>query len=95
MATYALIHGAGTDSWYWHLVAPELEALGHEVVAPDLPCDDDGAGLSEQERLGVVPDEIDGGHLPALGRPHELVQRLEAYRSDVMTPGGANGGTNR
>ncbi len=32
------------------------------------------------ERLGIVPDEIDGGHLPALGRPHELVQRLEAYR---------------
>ncbi|MGA3218010.1 MAG: alpha/beta hydrolase [Acidimicrobiales bacterium] len=218
MATYALIHGAGTDSWYWHLVAPELEALGHEVVAPDLPCDDDTAGLSEyadtvvdavgdrsplilvaqslagftaplvaeripvemmvlvaamvprpgespgqwwaytghvfpdpfdplevfchdlppelaaeagrharvqsgtpfekpwplaawpdvptrfllcrhdrffppefqcrvvQERLGIVPDEIDGGHLPALGRPRELVQRLEAHRTDVMTP---------
>ena len=22
MATYVLIHGAGSDSWYWHLVAP-------------------------------------------------------------------------
>ena len=45
MATYVLIHGAGSDGWYWHLVAPQLRALGHEVVAPDLPCDDDTAGL--------------------------------------------------
>ena len=47
MATYVLIHGAGDDSWYWHLVVPELEARGHDVVAADLPCDDDSAGLSE------------------------------------------------
>ena len=47
MATYVLIHGAGSDSWYWHLVAPRLTARGHEVVAVDLPCDDDGAGFDE------------------------------------------------
>jgi pimeloyl-ACP methyl ester carboxylesterase len=47
MATYVLIHGAGSDSWYWHLVAPELRARGHDVVAPDLPGDDDRAGLPE------------------------------------------------
>jgi hypothetical protein len=32
------------------------------------------------ERLGIVPDEMDGGHLPALSRPKELASRLEAYR---------------
>ena len=47
MATYVLIHGAGSDSWYWHLVVPELRERGHDVVAPDLPCDDDAAGLAE------------------------------------------------
>jgi pimeloyl-ACP methyl ester carboxylesterase len=47
LATYALIHGAGSDSWYWHRVIPRLRARGHDVVAPDLPCDDDSAGLSE------------------------------------------------
>jgi pimeloyl-ACP methyl ester carboxylesterase len=215
MATYALIHGAGSDSWYWHLVVPRLRALGHDVVAVDLPCDDDGAGLDEyadavvdavgarrdvvlvaqslagftaplvctridvillvmvaamtprpgeppgewwantghvfpdpfdpqvvfahdlppelaveslahvraqsgtpfegpwplerwpdvptrfllcrddrffradfqrrvvQERLGIVPDEMAGGHLPALAHPEELVARLEAYRTDL------------
>jgi len=47
MATYVLIHGAGSDSWYWHLVAPKLGALGHDVVVMDLPCEDDSAGLAE------------------------------------------------
>jgi len=215
MATYVLIHGAGSDSWYWHLVVPELSELGHDVVAVDLPCDDDDADLEDyadtvvgvigsrremilvaqslagftaplvcsrvpvtllvlvaamvprpgesagewwtntghvfpdpfdpavifahdpspelaaeslkhqreqsgtpfeepwpldawpdvptrfllcrhdrffpaefqrrvvQDRLGIVPDEMDGGHLPALARPHELVRRLEAYRTEL------------
>jgi pimeloyl-ACP methyl ester carboxylesterase len=215
MATYVLIHGAGSDSWYWHLVAPRLRLLGHDVVAVDLPCDDDSAGLEEyaqtvvdaigdrrdlilvaqslggftaplvcdrlpvtllvlvaamvprpgeapgdwwantghqfpdpfdpavvfahdlspelaaasldhvreqsgtpfekpwpleawpdvstrfllcrddrffpaefqrrvvRERLGITPDEMPGGHLPALAHPEELVQRLEAYRTEV------------
>jgi pimeloyl-ACP methyl ester carboxylesterase len=32
-----------------------------------------------QERLGIVPDEIDSGHCPALSQPHELARRLEDY----------------
>jgi pimeloyl-ACP methyl ester carboxylesterase len=215
MANYLLIHGAGSDSWYWHLVTPRLEALGHDVVAIDLPCDDESAGLEDyanvvveaagdrgalivvaqslggftaplvcdrlpvalmilvaamvprpgesagewwtntghqfpdpfdpavifahdlpqdvaeesllhlrqqsgtpfekpwplaswpdvptrfllcrddrffpaefqrrvvHERLGFAPDEMDGGHLPALGHPDELVQRLESYRTEL------------
>jgi pimeloyl-ACP methyl ester carboxylesterase len=47
MATYAFIHGAGDVGWFWHLVGGELRDRGHEVVAPDLPCEDDSAGLSE------------------------------------------------
>lgn len=47
MTTYVLIHGAAGSAWEWHLVAGELGGRGHEVVAMDLPCDDDSAGLSE------------------------------------------------
>ena len=47
MSTFALIHGAGSDAWYWHLVEPRLRARGHDVVAVDLPCDDDSAGFEE------------------------------------------------
>jgi hypothetical protein len=36
-----------------------------------------------RDRLGIVPDEMDGGHLPALARPRELVRRLEAYRAEL------------
>jgi alpha-beta hydrolase superfamily lysophospholipase len=214
VATFILIHGAGDVGWYWHLVEADLHARGHDTLAPDLPCDDDSAGLPEyadtvsaaignrsnlivvaqsfggftaplvcdrvavallvlvapmipapgeapadywthtrydnevrgqydddvalfyqdvppelaakalkrarrqsearmgepsplsawpevatrvlicrddrlfpplfvrrvaRERLGVVPDEIDGGHTPALSRPHELADRLDAY----------------
>ena len=45
MATYVLIHGAGDVGWYWHLVEAELRERGHNVVAPDLTCDHDSAGL--------------------------------------------------
>jgi dihydrofolate reductase len=34
LAAFVLIHGAGDVGWYWHLVAAELNARGHEVVAP-------------------------------------------------------------
>ena len=47
MTTFVLIHGAGDVGWYWHLVEAELRARGHDTVAPDLPCDDDSAGLPE------------------------------------------------
>ena len=36
-----------------------------------------------RERLGITPDEMDGGHLPALSRPGDLVGRLEAYRREL------------
>jgi pimeloyl-ACP methyl ester carboxylesterase len=45
MATFVLIHGGGDIAWYWHLVDPVLRQCGHDVVAPDLPCDNDTATL--------------------------------------------------
>lgn len=47
MSTYVLIHGAGDVGWYWHLVEAELRERGHDVVAPDLPVDDDAATLAD------------------------------------------------
>jgi pimeloyl-ACP methyl ester carboxylesterase len=47
MAAFVFIHGAGDAGWYWHLVEDELRERGYDTVAPDLPCDDDSAGLSE------------------------------------------------
>jgi pimeloyl-ACP methyl ester carboxylesterase len=47
MATFAFIHGASDVGWYWHLVEAELRKKRQDTVAPDLPCDDDSAGLSD------------------------------------------------
>lgn len=47
MATYVLIHGGGGSAWEWHLVAAELRERGHDVVAVDLPIEDESAGWSE------------------------------------------------
>jgi pimeloyl-ACP methyl ester carboxylesterase len=58
MVTFTFIHGAGDVGWYWHLVEDRLRALGHDTVAPDLPVDDDSAGLAEYAR--TVVDAIDG-----------------------------------
>ena len=33
-----------------------------------------------RERLGIIPDEIDGGHCPALSRPKQLADQLEYIR---------------
>src|SRR5437868_3017953 len=59
MATYVLLHGAGSDSWYWHRVTPLLRERHHDVVAPDLPCDDDSAGIDDYAK--AVVDAI-GNH---------------------------------
>jgi len=36
-----------------------------------------------RDRLGIEPDEMPGGHLPALGHPDVLVRRLESYRQEL------------
>ena len=57
---------------------------------PDIPttyllCRDDRmfpaawARRHAHERLGLEPDEIDGGHYISLSRPRELAERLAAY----------------
>jgi pimeloyl-ACP methyl ester carboxylesterase len=47
MATFVLIPGAGGEAWFWHRLVPELEALGHEAIAVELPSGDDSAGWEE------------------------------------------------
>jgi pimeloyl-ACP methyl ester carboxylesterase len=57
MATFALVHGGGDVGWAWHLVERELRGLGHQTVAPDLPCDNPTASLIDY--ADAVVDAID------------------------------------
>lgn len=101
MATYALIHGSGSDSWYWHRVAPALRARGHDVIAPDLPSDDDSAHLSDyadvivnavgtRSDVTVVAQSLAGFSAPLVcSRLH--VDRLVLVAAMIPVPGESAG----
>ncbi|MGI8948999.1 MAG: alpha/beta hydrolase [Ornithinimicrobium sp.] len=56
-----------------------------DVPAKYLLCRDDRcfnarfARRVVRERLNLIPDEMDGGHMAMLGRPEELASRLDNY----------------
>ena len=53
MATYVLIHGAWHDASCWDPLVASLRELGHDAVAPDLPCDDPRAGYEQRAEPAV------------------------------------------
>lgn len=101
MATYVLIHGAGADSWCWHPLAAELRARGHDVVAPDMPATDDGAGLVEYTDavIDAVGDRTDlivvahsfGGFVGPLVCDRVPVDLLVMLHAQIPAPGESPG----
>ncbi|GAA1993715.1 alpha/beta fold hydrolase [Kitasatospora viridis] len=101
MATYVLIHGGAADAWYWGPLAAELHGRGHDVVAPDLPCDDESAGLAEYadavvEAIGartglVVVAHSFGGFTAPLVCERVPVELLVLVQAQVPAPGEAPG----
>jgi pimeloyl-ACP methyl ester carboxylesterase len=101
MATYVLIHGAAADSWSWHRLAAELRGRGHDVVAVDLPCGDDSAGLAEYADAVVdaIGDRADlvlvahsfGGFTAPLVCDRVPVDLLVLLQAQVPAPGEAPG----
>jgi pimeloyl-ACP methyl ester carboxylesterase len=97
MATFALIHGGGDVGWYWHLVERELRQRGHDVVAPDLPCEDDSAGLEEyadtvvtaigDRRNVVVVGQSYGGFTAPLVADRLPVEALILVAGMIPAPG--------
>jgi pimeloyl-ACP methyl ester carboxylesterase len=77
MATFVLLPGAASDSWYWSLVAPKLEAAGHRVITVDLPVDDPASGLEEYAR--VATDAI-GDAAPLI----VVAQSMGAYTAGLV-----------
>jgi SAM-dependent methyltransferase len=69
LSTFVLIHGAGDGGWYWHLVEAELRARGHDVVAPDLPANDESLGLDDYADAVVA----------AVGDRRELVVVAQSF----------------
>lgn len=61
MASFSLVHGAWHGGWCWDLIRAELEARGHVVHTPDLPCEDVAAGL-EAYAAAVPAADVVVGH---------------------------------
>jgi pimeloyl-ACP methyl ester carboxylesterase len=47
MSTFALVHGSWHGAWCWERLTPELESMGHRVIAMDLPSDDAAASFDD------------------------------------------------
>jgi pimeloyl-ACP methyl ester carboxylesterase len=58
MSTFVLIHGAWHGGWAWQKVVAKLEALGHTVVAPDLPGHGDDKTPVQQVTLDSYAQRI-------------------------------------
>ena len=94
MATFAFIHGAGDVGWYWHLVERALRERGHQTVAPDLPVEDDAAGLGRYadvviKSIGGLPDVVVvgqsfGGYVAPLVA--ERIQAVQIVLVSGMVP---------
>ena len=60
---FVLVHGAWHGGWCFEALGRELSALGHEVTAPDLPCDDLSYDqYAYAQLIGPQPDSIVVGH---------------------------------
>jgi pimeloyl-ACP methyl ester carboxylesterase len=55
---FVLVHGASHGAWCWDLLVPELNRLGHEAVAPDLPGH--GTRAAETATLSGYRDAVVG-----------------------------------
>jgi pimeloyl-ACP methyl ester carboxylesterase len=87
----------GGDAWYWHLLVPEMLERGLEVVAVDLPADDDSAGLSEcvDAVIEAIGDRTDlvlvaqslGGFTSPLVCERVAVDLLVMLNAMVPSPG--------
>ena len=100
MATFCLLHGAWHEPSCWDPLREPLEALGHTVLAPELPLHDPAAGYEERVRPALEALEgIEGpvvvvahsqssalGPLVAAARPVSLLVYLCPRMGAVELP---------
>src|SRR6202035_3511720 len=99
MATFSLVHGAWHGGWCWDPLRAELEAFGHAVHTPDLPCEDVEAGVEEYAAVVPAADVVVGHSLGGFtiplveGRTHVFLTAGVGGTGgpDVLAPGFGDG----
>jgi pimeloyl-ACP methyl ester carboxylesterase len=85
MARFVLVHGAWHGGWCFRWLVEELEDRGHDVVAPDLPCEELGLTPLDYARLiGPQPDAIVVGHSLGGQTIAQVEARTRAYLGAVL-----------
>ena len=80
---FVLVHGGLKAGWQWELVVPELDALGHIAIAPDLP----GHGSQRDERACLRGYQLAvAEHSPFLSRPADLARLLVTIAGGSTCP---------
>jgi len=97
LATFALVHGAWHGRWCFEALTAELEARGHEAVAPELPSEDPSATLADYAAaIAAAVDDADepivvghslGGIWIPLVTTLRPVRRLVFLAAFVPAPG--------
>jgi hypothetical protein len=91
MARFVLVHGAWHGGWCFDRLAAELRSGGHDVEAPDLPCDDPALDQLDYARLlGARPDAVLVGHSLAGQTIGHVEARLRVYLSALLPVEGAD-----
>ena len=95
---FVLVHGAADQAASWDEVAAALRGRGHDVVAVDLPCEDDWAGLeqyadtvleaigSDRDNVAVVGHSL-GGYTATLVADRVAADLLVLVTAMVPRPG--------
>ncbi|RZT84854.1 pimeloyl-ACP methyl ester carboxylesterase [Pseudonocardia sediminis] len=103
MTTFALISGAGTDTWYWGPLQAALRERGHRAVAAEMPVEDDAAGfgdyadavVADVRAAGAADDDLVvvahsfGGFTAPLVADRVPVRRIVMLTAMVPVPGEA------
>lgn len=92
MTTFCLIHGNWHGGSSWDGVVANLEARGHEALAPDLPIDDPAS--TYEERIGPALAMLEGvnrpivvvGHSAASGYAALVASRVPASLLVYLCP---------
>lgn len=102
MAVFILVHGAGDTSWSWHRLAKVLRERGHEVIAPDLPGDDESLTIVDYadavvdaagaRRGGIVVGHSFGGFTAPVVAEMLAADVLVMLAAMIPTPGESPGG---
>jgi pimeloyl-ACP methyl ester carboxylesterase len=91
MGTFVLIHGGGGSAWDFHLLEAELTGRGHDVVAPNLPIEDEKAGFAEfvetvTDAIGDRTDLVVLGHSYGGFTAPLVAAKLPARLLVLLTP---------